>query len=70
MALSIKDPQADTLARAVADLTGESLTQAVIVALEQRLAREKAKRAEETQLMRQDVLAIARHCAALPRTGA
>ena len=40
MALSIKDPEADRLARELATRTGETLTQAVVVALRERLARE------------------------------
>ncbi len=40
MALSIKDPETDRLARALADTTGESLTEAIRRALEERLARE------------------------------
>jgi antitoxin VapB len=43
MALSIKNPEADRLARALADQTGESLTEAVVVALRERLRREQAK---------------------------
>jgi hypothetical protein len=43
MVLSIKDPEADRLARAVATRTGETLTQAVINALRDRLAREERK---------------------------
>jgi antitoxin VapB len=39
MALNIKSPDADGLAREVAALTNESLTQAVITSLEERLAR-------------------------------
>ena len=39
MALNIKDPNADKLARKLAKLTGETLTDAVIAALEERLAR-------------------------------
>lgn len=38
MALNIKDAATDRLAREVAALTGESITDAVRVALEQRLA--------------------------------
>jgi antitoxin VapB len=41
MALSIKDPEADALARKLAGLTGETLTQAIVVALRERLAREQ-----------------------------
>jgi antitoxin VapB len=39
MALSIKDPQTDRLARELADATGESLTTAVALALRERLER-------------------------------
>lgn len=44
MALSIKSDRADRLARELADLTGESLTDAVINSLEQRLAEERRAR--------------------------
>jgi antitoxin VapB len=40
MPLSIKDPDADRLARALAQRTGETLTEAVINALRERLERE------------------------------
>jgi len=43
MALSIKTPEADELARSLASLTGESMTAAVTTALRERLARERAK---------------------------
>lgn len=43
MALSIKDPETDRLARAVAALTGESLTTAIRTALAERLAREQQR---------------------------
>jgi antitoxin VapB len=46
MALSIKTREADQLARDLAKLTGETMTQAVTVALQERLDREKAARAE------------------------
>lgn len=44
MALSIKSDEADRLARELAAETGESLTQAVVVALQERLVREHARR--------------------------
>jgi antitoxin VapB len=44
VALSIKTEEADRLARALAQLTGETITQAVTAALRERLARERAKR--------------------------
>jgi antitoxin VapB len=46
MALSLKDPETDALARQVAQLTGESLTQAVRSALKERLRNEQLKRGE------------------------
>jgi antitoxin VapB len=39
MALNIKHPEADRLARALAEATGESLTDAVLIALRERLQR-------------------------------
>ena len=44
MALSIKTEEADRLARTLAALTGETMTEAVTEALRERLARERAKR--------------------------
>ena len=44
MALSIKDPETDRLARALADATGESITEAIRRALEERLTREKQRK--------------------------
>jgi antitoxin VapB len=44
MALSLKDPETDRLAREVAKLTGESLTEAVKTALRDRLERERRRR--------------------------
>ncbi len=44
MALSIKTAEADDLARNLARLTGESMTEAVIIALQERLARERVRR--------------------------
>jgi antitoxin VapB len=44
MAFSIKNDEADALARRLSATTGESLTEAVLVALRERLAREEARR--------------------------
>lgn len=44
MALSIKDPEADRLARRLARLTGESITDSVKIALCERLEREERRR--------------------------
>ena len=40
MAISIKDPETDRLARTLAERTGESITEAIRRALAERLARE------------------------------
>ena len=64
MALSIKDPEADRLARELAERTGESLTQAVVVALRERLARETGR--TRSIPLRDELAAIRQRCAALP----
>ena len=50
MAISLKDPETDRLARAVAALTGETLTAAVRTALAERLERERLRRGETVNL--------------------
>ncbi len=64
MALSIKDPEADRLARELAARTGETLTQAIVVALRERLARETGR--SRAVPLSEDLAAIRRRCAALP----
>lgn len=44
MALSIKNAEAIRLARELAELTGENITEAIYKALEERLEKEKGKR--------------------------
>ncbi len=68
MPLSIKDPDADRLARALAQRTGETLTEAVINALRERLVREQRKDLTEQTVssLVEDVMEIGRHCASLP----
>jgi antitoxin VapB len=65
MALSLKDPETDSLARQVASLTGETLTQAVRRALRERLRHEQLKRGERPWDQAR-IDAIVAHCAALP----
>ncbi|WP_423919588.1 type II toxin-antitoxin system VapB family antitoxin [Candidatus Poriferisodalis sp.] len=48
MVLSIKSAQADQLARELADLTGESITEAVVASLEARIALERLRRRERS----------------------
>lgn len=64
MALSVKDPEADRLAREVASRTGETLTTAVVVALRERLARLRGK--TRRRRLREDLREIARRCTELP----
>ncbi len=65
MALSIKSDTADQLARELAELTGESLTDVVITALRRRLADERRVRARRTSLT--DILATAHALPVLDR---
>ncbi|MGH6896066.1 MAG: type II toxin-antitoxin system VapB family antitoxin [Geminicoccaceae bacterium] len=67
MALSLKDAETDRLAREVAKLTGESLTEAVRTALAERLERVRRRRAE-TKGLATRLNEIALHCASLPDT--
>ena len=46
MALSLKDPETDSLARQLASLTGETLTHAIRSSLRDRLRDEQLKRGE------------------------
>jgi antitoxin VapB len=62
MTLSIKDNEADALARELAERTGESLTEAVKRALRERLDRESGQTAAHG--LSQRLLAIGRRCAA------
>ena len=64
MALSIKHPEADRLARELAARTGESLTDVVVNALKQRLRREQGRARALT--LRDEIREIRRRCAALP----
>jgi antitoxin VapB len=65
VALSLKDAETDRLAREVAKLTGESLTEAVRTALAERLERERRKRGRSKSLVER-LDEIAKRCASLP----
>jgi antitoxin VapB len=64
MALSIKHPEADRLARELAESTGEGITEAVINALRERLARQKRRR--HGRPLSEELRAIGERVAALP----
>ncbi len=67
MGLNIKNEATCALARELAQLTGETMTGAISVALRERLEREKRERDKEALL--RDVRAIAERCAALMGPG-
>jgi antitoxin VapB len=64
MALNIKNPEADRLARELARRRGESITEAVLAALREQLQRERAKRRPKG--IAEDLLEIGRRFSALP----
>ena len=64
MALNIRNPEIEELARIVSELTGEIKTQAVKVALRERL--NQIQRRQFSNFRTQELLDIARHCGALP----
>ena len=65
MALSLKDPETDRLAPALAALTGETLTEATRTALAERLERERVRRGHPGGLAAR-IREIGEQCAALP----
>ncbi len=65
MALSLKDKETDRLAREVAALTGETLTDTIRIALSERLERERLRRGGPYDLAAR-LARIGAHCAALP----
>lgn len=64
MAINLKNAEAEALARLVAREADESLTEAITVALRERLARLRARRTGDHRMDR--ILEIATACAALP----
>ena len=61
MSLNIKNTETCELARELAQLTGETMTGAITVALRERLAREKSERSAGARAER--LLAIGQRCA-------
>ncbi len=64
MALNIKHAQADELARKLAELTGQSITEAVIKALREQLQRETGKRS--VVRLKDELGTISKRCSRLP----
>lgn len=65
MALSIKSREAEQKARELAALTGQSVTAAVLQAVDERLEKER-RRQENREFRLAQIRAISRRCAALP----
>jgi antitoxin VapB len=65
VATSIKDPEVERLAREVAALSGESVIEAVRVALSERLKRLQIRQGRKRSLA-DELNAIALECASLP----
>ncbi len=63
MSLNIKNEETCRLASELAELTGETKTGAITVALRERLLREKRERSVKART--EELLAIGRRCAAL-----
>ncbi len=64
MALNIRNPEAERLADELAELTGETKTEAVRKALEERLAR--LRRERKVRRLADELEEIAMHCSSLP----
>jgi antitoxin VapB len=64
MALSIRNKEAERLAREVSRETGESITQAILRSLEERLLRLTGRKSAGD--LAEELLRIGRRCSALP----
>lgn len=64
MALNIKYEEVDNLARQLSSMTGESITEAILIALRERLARQELLRGASS--LEDRLKAIAQSCSALP----
>lgn len=64
MPLSIRNTRAERLARELAAETGQTLTQAIITALEEKMVRLRGRRTAEDSLW--EIMEVSRRCAALP----
>lgn len=64
MAFTVENPEAFRLARQLADLTGETVTSAVVTALRERLERMQARNSGRSLADELDEIAL--RCAALP----
>ena len=63
MSINIKNEETCQLASELAQLTGETMTGAITVALKERLERERSQRSAEARVQR--LLAIGKRCAGM-----
>lgn len=66
MALSIKNPEVDRLARDLTEITGETLTDVVRNALKERLERVRNTHGGGNRQLQDELMDIGRSCARLP----
>lgn len=66
MALSIRDRETDRLARELAALTGETMTQAIKTAVQERLQRARRRREDEVERRRRAIDEITQRVVKLP----
>jgi antitoxin VapB len=64
MPLSIHNPKAEKLARELAARSGETITQAIIKALEDRLVRMQGKK--EPMDLAEEIMKISKRCSRIP----
>ena len=67
MSINIKNEETCRLASELAQLTGDTMTGAITVALRERLERERSERSAEARVHR--LLAIGKRCASMLRDG-
>ena len=67
MSINIKNEETCRLANELAQLTGDTMTGAITVALRERLERERSERSAEARVQR--LLAIGKRCASMLRDG-
>jgi antitoxin VapB len=66
MPIHLRNPRAERLARELSAMTGETITDAILRSLEDRIAKEQRRARPSRRPLTEELLAIGRRCAALP----
>jgi antitoxin VapB len=66
MGMNIKNPETQRLAKKLSELTGESMTQAITVALQERLRRVEAQNEAAVKAKVEEIMKIVRRAGAAP----